>query len=99
MRLIRQNQNPMLYARAFVQGRYKVVRTSETTISRATPVAEGWFYDIQNRIRAGEQLHEPLFADVVRDFLTDPTVKASVSAGQHDNYGKKWSVQPTSPPS
>ena len=82
----------MLYARAFVQGRYKVVRTSETTISRATPVAEGWFYDIQNRIRAGEQLHEPLFADIVRDFLTDHTVKASVSAGQHDNYGKKWSV-------
>ena len=56
------------------------------------PIAEGWFYDIQNRIRAGEQLHEPKFSDVVSDFLTDPTVKASVSAGQHENYGKKWSV-------
>jgi integrase len=92
VRLITQNQNPMLYARAFVQGKYKVVRSGETELNRAIPFAEQWFYDIQNRIRSGVQLHEPLFSEIVRDFLVDPSIKGAVSKGQHDNYAKKWNV-------
>ena len=92
VRLYRQNQNPMLYARAYLQGRYKVVRTGHTDEPAATKVAEQWFYGLQHRIQSGEHLHEPLFAELVTQFLTDPVVKSGVSDGQHDNYTKKWNV-------
>ena len=92
VRLLRHNSNPMLYARAYLQGRYVKIRTMETTVRGASQVAEEWYLDLRERIRRGVQLHEPLFGDVIRDFLTDPTVKASVSTGQHENYAKKWSV-------
>ena len=92
VRLLRHNDNPMLYARAYLQGRYVAIRTMETTIRQASQIAEEWYFDLRERIRRGVQLHEPLFADVVREFVSDPTVKASVTAGQHENYGKKWSV-------
>ena len=92
VRLLRHNRNPMLYARAYLQGRYVKIRTMETTIREASEVAEEWYLDLRERIRRGVQLHEPLFADVVSEFLTDPTVKATVSTGQHENYGKKWSI-------
>ena len=92
VRLLRHNDNPMLYARAYLQGRYVAIRTMETTIRQASQIAEEWYFDLREGIRRGVQLHEPLFADVVREFVSDPTVKASVSTGQHKNYAKKWSV-------
>ena len=92
VRLIRQNANPMLYARAYVQGRYIAHRTGEVIETRATEVAERWFYDLQHRIASGEQLHEPTLGLVVRKFLADSSVKAQVSQGQARNYSKKWSV-------
>ena len=79
VRLLRHNRNPMLYARAYLQGRYVKIRTMETTIREASQIAEEWYFGLRERIRRGVQLHEPLFADIVRDFLTDSTVKASVS--------------------
>lgn len=92
VRLIQQNANPMLYARSFVQGRYRVVRTLETAVPAASRFAEQWFYSLQNRIVGGAQLDAPLFSDLVSDFLKDPKVKVSVSHGQFANYEKKWNI-------
>ncbi len=92
IRLLRHNDNPMLYARSYVQGRYVSIRTMETGIGAASKFAEAWFYELKTRVRRGDSLHEPLFADVVRDFLVDPTIKGAVSQGQHGNYAKKWNV-------
>ena len=92
LRLYTQNQNPMLYARTFVQGRYKVTRTGETTLSNATRIAERWFYDLQHQIRAGAQLHEPTFGQLYRQFCDDETIRKQVSPGTYENYSKKWSV-------
>lgn len=92
VRLIRQNQNPMLYARAFVQGRYAVTRTGCTSIATARPLAEKWFYNLQHRISAGEHLHTPTFAECVDDFLNDESIQARVAEGTHENDRKKWQV-------
>ena len=92
IRLLRYNDNPMLYARSYIQGRYVSVRTKETTIRKASKVAEEWFYELKTRVRQGEQLHEPLFSDIVRDFLVDPSIKGGVSGGTHNNYAKKWNI-------
>lgn len=92
VRLLRHNNNPMLYARASFQGGYVTLRTLETTIRAASQVAEDWYLDLRARARRGEQLHEPLFAALVQEFLSDPSVKASVSTGTHENYAKKWRV-------
>ena len=92
IRLLRHNDNPMLYARSYVQGRYVSIRTMETTIGAASKVAEDWFYELKARVRRGDQLHEPLFADIVREFLVDPSIQGGVSAGTHGNYAKKWNV-------
>ena len=90
--LYTQNRNPMVYARAYAQGKRVYLRTGETDERKAVKVAERWFYDIQSRIHSGEHLHEPLFAELVMQFLSDPVVKSGVSDGQHDNYTKKWNV-------
>ena len=92
IRLLRHNDHAMPYARAYLQGRYVSMRTMETSIRGASKVAEDWYFDLKTRVRQGDQLHEPLFADIVRDFLVDPTIKGAVSKGQHDNYAKKWNV-------
>ena len=92
IRLLRHNDNPMLYARSYVQGRYVKTRTMETTIGAASKIAENWFYELKTRVRQGEQLHEPLFSDIVREFLVDPSIKGGVSGGTHNNYAKKWNV-------
>ncbi|MEE2636643.1 MAG: hypothetical protein VYE68_05340 [Acidobacteriota bacterium] len=75
IRLLRHNDNPTLYARSYIQGRYVKIRTMETSIRKASKVAEDWFYELQTRVRQGGQLHEPLFADIVREFLVDPSIK------------------------
>jgi hypothetical protein len=62
------------------------------SIRAASKVAEEWFFDLKTRVRQGDQLHEPLFSEIVREFLIDPSIKGAVSAGTHANYGKKWSV-------
>lgn len=92
VRLYTQNQNPMLYARSFIQGRYKVTRTGETELFKAKKVAERWFYDLQHQVSAGVQLHEPTFAQLFGWFLEDETVRKQVSAGTYANYSKKWNV-------
>jgi hypothetical protein len=92
VRLIRQNRNPMLYARAFVQGRYVAVRTGFTGMRDASQFAEQWFYALQHRITSGEQLHEPTFAQLVAEFIADAVVQKSISAGTHRNDVKKWDV-------
>ena len=43
IRLLRHNDNPMLYARSYVQGRYVSIRTMETSIRAASKVAEDCF--------------------------------------------------------
>ena len=68
------------------------IRTMETTIGAASKVAEDWFYELKARVRRGGQLHEPLFSDIVREFLVDPSIQGGVSAGTHGNYAKKWNV-------
>ena len=75
--LYTQNRNPMVYARAYAQGKRVYLRTGETDERKAVKVAERWFYDIQSRIQSGEHLHEPLFAELVMQFLSDPVVKRS----------------------
>ena len=80
----------MLYARAYLQGRYVKIRTMETTVREASQVAEEWYLDLRERIRRGVQLHEPLFADVVRDFLTDPTVKATRGGPRNLDSLLRW---------
>ena len=92
IRLLRHNDNPMLYARSYIQGRYVSMRTMETSIRAASKVAEEWFYELKTRVRQGDQLHEPLFSDIVRDFLVDPSIQGGVSGGTHDNYEKKWNI-------
>ena len=92
IRLLRHNDNPMLYARSYVQGRYVSIRTMETGIRNASKVAEDWFFELKTRVRQGDQLHEPLFSDIVREFLVDPSIQGAVSAGTHGNYAKKWNV-------
>lgn len=82
----------MLYARAFVQGRYIPMRTGEVSETRATEVAERWFYDLQHRIASGEHLHEPTLGYLVKAFLENSTVQTQVSEGQYLNYKKKWNV-------
>ncbi len=68
------------------------IRTMETTIGAASKIAEDWFYKLKTRVRRGDQVHEPLFSDIVRDYLVDPSIKGAVSGGTHDNYAKKWNV-------
>jgi hypothetical protein len=92
VRLLRHNDNPMLYARSYQQGRYVSIRTMETGIGAASKVAEDWFYELKARVRRGDQVHEPLFSDIVREFLVDPSIKSAVSDTQHNTYAKKWSV-------
>jgi hypothetical protein len=92
LRLLRHNDHAMLYARAYIQGRYVSTRTMETSIRGASKVAEDWYFDLKTRVRQGDQLHEPLFSEIVREFLVDPSIKRAVSEGQHDNYAKKWNV-------
>jgi hypothetical protein len=89
IRLLRHNDNPMLYARSYIQGRYVSIRTMETTIGAASKIAEGWFYELKTRVRRGDSLHEPLFSEIVREFLVDPSIKGAVSAGTHGTYAKK----------
>ena len=57
VRLERKNDAPMLYARAYLQGKYVVVRTKETNFARAQAFAENWYLELRDRIRRGEQLH------------------------------------------
>ena len=92
IRLLRHNDNPMLYARSYQQGRYVSIRTMETGIGAASKVAEDWFYELKARVRRGDQVHEPLFSDIVREFLVDPSIKGAVSDAQYNTYAKKWSV-------
>ena len=44
IRLLHHNDNPMLYARSYIQGRYVSIRTMETTIGAASKIADDWFY-------------------------------------------------------
>jgi integrase len=64
----------------------------ETSIRAASRIAEEWFYELKTRVQRGDQLHEPLFADIVREFLVDPSIKGAVSDSQHDTYARKWNV-------
>jgi hypothetical protein len=60
IRLLRHNDHAMLYARAYIQGRYVSMRTMETSIRGASKVAEDWYFELETRVRQGDQLHEPV---------------------------------------
>jgi hypothetical protein len=64
----------------------------ETTSGAASQVAEDWLFEMRTRIRQGDQLLEPLFSDIVREFLVHPSLKGAVSEGQHGNDAKKCTV-------
>src|ERR1700692_2716598 len=94
LRLERRNANPMIYARAYLQGKDVVFRTGQTAPHLAQEVAESWYLDQRERIKRGESLHGRLFSDVADAFLThaDTTLRGEISDGQIEQYGIKWNV-------
>ena len=92
VRLERKNDAPMLYARAYLQGKYVVVRTKETNFARAQAFAENWYLELRDRIRRGEQLHEPTFEAVVERFFAHAKEERTHSESQRRNYEEKWSI-------
>lgn len=90
LRLERRNNNPMIYARTYFQGKSMVFRTGETRLVQASKVAEDWWFGLRDRINRGEQLHDPTFADCAEKFLA--VCDQDHNPGQVKNFHQKWSV-------
>lgn len=75
VRLERRNNNPMIYARAYLKGKNDlkgkdvVFRTGQTFVHLAEEVAEHWYLEQRDRIKRGEAIHGRLFSDVAESFL------------------------------
>jgi hypothetical protein len=94
LRIERRNTSRMLYARAFLQGKYVVRSTGESTMGAATKVATDWYLEQLDRIRKGESLHGRMFAEVAEKFLkhVDDKKHAELSQGQREQYHIKWNL-------
>ena len=94
VRLERRNANPMIYARAYLQGKDVVFRTNQTAPHLAQEVAENWYLEQRERIKKGEKIHGRLFADVADAFLkwVDEHRRGEISDGQIEQYTIKWKV-------
>ncbi len=90
LRLETRNQNPTIYARAYVQGKNRVHCTGKTTIHDAKPVAEDWFFALKVRTEKGERLDDPTFADVAQKFLA--SAHQDHNDGQVRNFNDKWNL-------
>jgi len=90
LRLERRNQNPMIYARSYVQGKDLVFRTGETGLVAATKVAEEWWHDVRSRVLNRENIHAPTFAGIAEAFLE--SASRDHSASQVMNFRDKWTV-------
>ena len=89
----RRNGMAMLYARAFIQGRYKVWSTGARVEKDARRLAAEQFWALHKRSQT-EQIHVRLFSDVVEAFLKHVPEhrRGEISDGQIEQYGIKWSV-------
>jgi hypothetical protein len=90
--LERRNRNPMLYARARVQGKQLVYRTGETSILNGTRLAEDWYLSLLDRVRKGEQIHGRTFVDIAERFIAHCDRNNFPSALQRRNYRHKLSL-------
>lgn len=90
LRLERRNDNPMIYARTYFQGKSMVFRTGETRLVQASKVAEDWWFGLRDRVNKGEQLHDLTFADCAEKFLA--VCEHDHNPGQVKNFVQKWSV-------
>jgi len=92
LRLERRNQSPMIYARAYLQGKDRVFRTVETSVHAAREVATTWYLDLRHRVGQNERLDAPLFSEVADEFITEAERRKRVSEGQRDQYRFKWNL-------
>lgn len=58
-------------------------------------VATGWYLDLQERAKRGEQIHGRLFEECAEAFLKHADQIGEVSAGQRRNYRQKWELLKT----
>jgi integrase len=92
LRLETQNENPMVYARTYLQRKLRVFRTMHTNEHSAAKAASDWYLDLLHRHRHGERLDALTFGQAAADFIADPRVREKVSALQHRNYRHKWNL-------
>jgi hypothetical protein len=92
LRIERRNASPILYARAYLQGRLARKNTKETNLNAAIKVATEWYLEQLDRIRKGENIHghRTLFAECVRKFIAYAKSAKKVTQGQIQNYEDKW---------
>jgi hypothetical protein len=69
LRLERRNGAPSIFARTHLQGKYIGRSTREQTLPAATHIATDWNLELRDRIRKGESLHGPSFAQMAAAFI------------------------------
>lgn len=69
VRLERLPTSGIISARAWIQGKDIRKSTGERTLTAAKQVATEWWQDLSVRVRRGEQVHSPTFADCATKFL------------------------------
>jgi len=92
VRLERLPTSGIISARAWIQGKDIRKSTGERTLTAAKRVATEWWQDLSVRVRRGEQVHSPTFADCATKFLAKRERDAEaglISAGQYRNLRQK----------
>lgn len=92
VRLETQNQNPMIYARAYVQGKLRVFRTMHTNEHSAAKAAGDWYLALLHRVRSGERLDAATFGMMAEKFMDHADANGKPSPLQRRNYRHKWSL-------
>ena len=92
LRLERRNASPMIYARAYLQGKNRQYKTGEIKILAAATVATEWYLDLRQRIGRNEKLDTPLFSEFAEMFIAAEEKAERVSVGQREQYRIKWEV-------
>src|SRR5689334_10846074 len=90
LRLETHNENPTIHARTYLQGKLISKSTAETSIVTASRVASDWYLGLLERVRKGDKLHAPTFAEVAQKFLVACT--RDHNEGQVKNFKDKWSL-------
>lgn len=92
VRLETQNDNPMIYARTYLQGRLRVFRTMHTNEHSAAKAAGDWYLALRHDVQLGKRLDAATFVDWAEKFIADCDAKGEPSELQRRNFRHKLNL-------
>jgi hypothetical protein len=98
VRIERRNGSPRLYARVFINGKWRIKNTGEVSVGAAVREAEKFYLDLLIAQRAGNLPKLPggpapvPFSTAYESFIKRREASGYQSPGQIQNYKDKWTL-------